>query len=182
MGRVLGGGAERVLAALSYNDQATVDYRSRTIELPLREVPANELAAARRFLKENPEPLWKDDSNTRIRYDWIRAALLESVHLQRERDGTLAYEMQVMRIGDCAFVGLPGEPFAWGGLQIKMGSPAPFTFIVHGISSYAGYIPPRLAYPRGGHEVDLSYWAKVAPGSLETIIEVAGEMLGELFA
>lgn len=45
-----------------------------------------------------------------------------------------------------------------------------------------GYIPTREAFPRGGHEVDLSSWAKLVPNALETIVATAVEMLHDVFS
>lgn len=182
MGQTLASGARRVLEALNFTDQAVLDYRVLQLKLPIREVPPAELEAARQMLQQHPEPFWQDEARTRLSWEWMQAALKMSVHLQREREGALDYEVQVFRIGDSAWVSLPGEPFASGGLEIKLASPAPFTYIAHCTSHYAGYIPPRAAYPRGGHEVNLTYWAKLEPGALETIVETAGELLNELFA
>jgi hypothetical protein len=101
----------------------------------------------------------------------------------RRRQPQLQYEIQAMRIGDTAVVGLPGEPFVEGQLAIKLGSPAPQTYVAHCCSHYVGYLPTREAYARGGHEANrtYTYWAKLAPGALETVTAAAVEMLQELF-
>jgi hypothetical protein len=46
-----------------------------------------------------------------------------------------------------------------------------------------GYLPTRDAYGRGGHEAnaECTYWAKLAPGSLEMVAEHAVGMLKEMF-
>ena len=94
------------------------------------------------------------------------------------------YEIQVFRIGDAAFVALPGEPFVEAQLAIKLASPAAFTQVLHMTSHYVGYIPARGAYTRFGHEAnkECTYWAKLAPGSLEEITKTAVGMLQEIFA
>lgn len=62
----------------------------------------------------------------------------------------LEYEIQVFRIGDTAFVSLPGEPFVEGQTRIKLASPARSTYVVHCTTQYVAYIPTAEAYPRGG--------------------------------
>ena len=108
--------------------------------------------------------------------------MLMSVELERERSPELAYEIQVMRIGDIALVGLPGEPFVEGQLEIKVRSPFPYTFVAHNTTDFAGYIAPRHSYPRGGHEIrnKPAKWAKVEPGCLEKIVEEAVRLLDEI--
>jgi len=68
-----------------------------------------------------------------------------------------------------------------GQLEIKIGSPAYHTFVAHCTTQYVGYLPTRDAFRRGGHEVDFSYWAKLAPEALETVVRNAVSLLKELF-
>ena len=108
---------------------------------------------------------------------WFRAASTRSVELCRERDAEFSYEIQAFRIGDLCVIGLPGEPFVEGQLALKTNSPAPYLFPAHLTTQYVGYLPTREAYERGGHEAneDVTYWAKLAPGCLETVVERARE-------
>jgi hypothetical protein len=114
---------------------------------------------------------------------WFLAASTRSVALCRQREPEFLYEIQVFRIGDLVLVGLPGEPFVEGQLAIKVGAVAPYTFVAHLTTQYVGYLPTHQAYARGGHEVndEVTYWAKLAPGSLERVAEVAIEMVNALF-
>lgn len=180
MGAELAKTAEAVIARLSFTPVTTLDWRVREVPLPIREVEPERLAAAQQLLAEHPAP--KLQENGDVDWEWMMAALAVSVDLQRRREGNIAYEIQVLRIGDVAIVGLPGEPFVEGQLAIKVGSPAAYTFVAHMTTQYAGYLPTREAFPRGGHEVNTSYWAKVCPGALETVAQNAVGLLGEVFA
>ena len=93
------------------------------------------------------------------------------------------YEIQVFRVGDLAIVGLPGEPFVEGQLEIKTNSESSYIFVAHLTTHYVGYLPTRDAYVRGGHEAnkDVTYWAKLAPGSLEVVVENARGFLKDIF-
>ena len=86
-------------------------------------------------------------------------------------------------MGDLAIVGLPGEPFVEGQLEIKTNSESPYVFVAHLTTHYVGYLPTRSAYARGGHEAneDVTYWAKLAPGSLEMVGGSAKVLLKEIF-
>jgi hypothetical protein len=105
------------------------------------------------------------------------------VEIQKQRSPTFDYQVQVLRIGDLAIVGLPGEPFVEGQLAIKVGSPAPFVQVTHMASHYVGYLPTREACGRDGHETNgnVTYWAKFAASSLETVVDNARQMMRELF-
>ena len=181
MGRVLAGVVARVTEGLVFTDRATLDWRVRRVELPLRELSPEELSWAESVLGSNPHPNWTDDSHSGVDYDWTVAASMYSVELARRRKPTLDYEIQVLRIGDAAIVGLPGEPFVEGQLAIKLASPAYPTYIAHCTSHYVGYIPTRAALTRGGHEVNTRYWAKLMPDALDMIVAAAGETLREVF-
>jgi hypothetical protein len=111
----------------------------------------------------------------------MKAASVMSVHLMKERERELDYEIQVFRVGRTAFVGLPGEPFVEGQLRIKLASPTYPTYVAHCTSHYVGYVPIREAFPHGGHEVETRFWSKLTPDALEMIVEAATETLHEVF-
>jgi len=181
MGAVLSERARAVVDSLEFSPQTTLDARIQRIPLPLREVPPEELAWAEGVLAADPQPTWTDDSHTAIHPDWMAAASIYSVHLMRRRGPDLDYELQVLRIGDAAVVGMPGEPFVEGGLQVKLQSPADPTYIAHCTSQYVGYIPTRDALTRGGHEVNTRYWAKLTPDALDLAVTGALDLLNRVF-
>jgi len=181
MGAMLARMAHKVIETLEFAPEGRLAYKVRRIPIPLREVPAEELSWARSILGESFEPKWRDEAHTAVDTDWMTAASIYSVYLMHQRSPVLDYEVQVLRVGDAAFVGLPGEPFVECGLQIKLASPARQTGIVHCTSQYVGYIPTRQALEKSGHEVDTRYWAKLAPEAFDMIVEAAGEVLGEVF-
>jgi hypothetical protein len=113
----------------------------------------------------------------------MRAASTRSVELAKRRSESFDYEIQVFRIGETAIVGLPGEPFVEGQIALKTDSPAAFVQVAHMASHYVGYLPTEQAFRREGHETnsDVTYWSKLAPGSLETAVEAARELIEELF-
>jgi hypothetical protein len=180
MGRVLAEGVGKVLETLTFTDDAPLDWRVRHLKLPIRELGDEELERVRGIIEENPEPVWQDAERTIADPDWMAAASTYSVHLMRERDPELDYEIQVLRIGDTAIVGLPGEPFVEGQLRIKLASPTYPTYIAHCTTHYVGYIPTKEALQRGGHEVNTRYWAKLVPEALDTVVEGATEVLNEV--
>lgn len=182
MGRLLADRARAVMETLEFTDRVTLDWRVRRVRIPLREVTAEELSWAEGVLGDCPTPCWSDDTHTGVAPEWIAAASVYSVHLMRRRDSHLDYEVQVLRLGDAAVVGLPGEPFVEGQLRIKLASPFAFTYVAHCTSHYVGYLPTREALERGGHEVNTRYWAKLVPDALDMAVEGAGQALEALCA
>jgi hypothetical protein len=181
MGRGLADTTAKVLQTLEFAPVATLDWCLSCLPIRIREVEEERLARARRILEESPAPRWADVTRASVDWDWMIAASIYGVHLLRERAGTVDYEIQVLRIGDTAIVGLPGEPFAELGLAVKMASPAHHTYIAHCTSQYVGYIPTREAFTRGGHECDTRYWAKLVPEAYDLILSHTAQVLKRLF-
>ena len=181
MGQKLAETTEKVVETLTFRDVDVLDWRVKHIKIPIRDVDPDDLAAARQFLAEYPEPLWMDGSNRQIDRRWMRAAGLLSIYLMKQREEEFTYEIQVLRVGDTAFVGLPGEPFVEGQLCIKMASPIYPTYVAHCTTQYVGYLPTREAVGRGGHEATTSYWAKLVPDALDRVVDEAIAMLDEIF-
>lgn len=182
MGRLLAETAGKVLRDLDYATPDRFDWRLTRIDLPLRQAPPEELRKAEALLRAHPEPQTPRGTPDEVTLDWIYAALMKDFADELIDLGpTMAYEVQALRVGDLALLGLPGEPFTEGALAIKMQSPARRTFIAHCTTHYAGYLPTREAYARGGHETIFGPWSRFQPGALEQVVEAAGTALGGMF-
>ena len=70
----------------------------------------------------------------------------------RDADGrpVLPTEITAVRVGDLAFIGLPGEIFTHWGLKIKGASPAAWTLALSNADDYVGYFPTVKAMREGG--------------------------------
>lgn len=178
MGRALAETSEKIVPTLEFRDETRLAWHTRRISLPVREVDAAELKEAENYLMDHPDPPWLPNKPDQVDPKWNRAAWLWSIEMSRRRSTLFSYEIQVFRLGDAAFVSLPGEPFVEGQLALKIASPTYPTYVVHGTTQYVAYLPTRDAYPRGGHEV---FFCKLMPGALETVVEEATGMLKELF-
>jgi len=182
MGAALADSAMAVLPRIEFRPADEVNWCLDHVSIPLKPADADRLAGARRTLDEHPEPRWLDETPPRIDPVWFQAASIESVELMRRRGPCIDYEVQAFRLGDLAIVGFPGEPFVEGQLDLKLRSPSPQTFVAHCCTQYVGYLPTREAFAHGGHEVDFSYWAKLAPEALDLAVDKALELLRGLFA
>ncbi|MHC4405693.1 MAG: hypothetical protein ACYTG0_39105, partial [Planctomycetota bacterium] len=89
-------------------------------------------------------------------------------------------EVTVVRVGDVAVAGLPGEPFCETGMEIKRRSPAAHT-LVAGLSGDAvGYLPTRESFPQGGYETTVGS-TLYEPGAAERLAESALAGLNRLY-
>ncbi len=88
--------------------------------------------------------------------------------------------LQVIRLGDVALVGVPGELFGRLGLEIRRRSPFRHTYVVGLANGTIGYIGDRRAYELGGYQLWAGMQSPSAPGTGEAMVEQALAMLGEL--
>ena len=86
-------------------------------------------------------------------------------------------EIQLLAIGDSAWVGVPGELFCQIGLDIKEQSPFAHTYVVGYANCYQGYFPTPIAYEEGGYEVNMGRWSRFTAAAGESVQETALRLL-----
>ncbi len=109
---------------------------------------------------------------------YYASTLLQMYQRQHEPD---AVEVAVLRVGEAALVGLPGECFCELGLEIKRRSPARFTLVAGLCNDAIGYIPTRESFSQGGYE-PLPGSTFYEPGADERLVTSALDQLNRLFA
>ena len=155
---------------------------TRTLHIPWRMLTDEELAEAEEKLKKFPEPEWISDDKSRVSWDWVYAVGRIDLAAMQRKYRYAPYEIQIFRIGDAAIVGLKGEPFVEGQLEIKKRSPAPFTTVAHFCNGYAGYLPTLKAFEGGGYETRTGKQSKHCKEALEMVTQTTIAMLYELFS
>jgi len=90
--------------------------------------------------------------------------------------------VQVVRIGDVALVGVPGEFFTSLGVEIKRRSPFRYTYVAELSNDWVGYIADAPAYDLGGYQLWTGLHSWVARGTGEQMVNEAMEMLDQLHA
>ena len=88
------------------------------------------------------------------------------------------WQLQGIRLGPVALVGIPGEPFTEISQEIAARSPFPHTLFSGYSNGGFSYLPVREAYAEGGYEVETSPFA---PGAAEIVVEESLKMLAELW-
>ena len=104
----------------------------------------------------------------------------EWLDLYEKQDAPDDVEVMVMRIGDLAVVGLPGEAFCEFGMQIKERSPARHTMVVELANGGLGYFPTRASFEQGGYEPTPGATFH-GPGAGEKLVASAMDQLSGLF-
>ncbi len=160
VGELLAESALAALAGAGWTGDAPIRVASRTVTPPYRSVTPAEIAGtargAQRFI----------DSAI---YDREIPRLVEKI---KGRPGALA-EVQAIRLGADAFVGIPAELFVELGLRIKERvHPLPVQ-VVGCANGMLGYVPTWEAFARGGYETTFAPWSKLAPEAGDLLADAA---------
>lgn len=141
-GRV-GAEAVRVLLAMPKTTEAALDTRQKVLSIPRRK-PAP--ARVKRSLELVQAGKPKGDTT-----EWTFAKEILMLDHLCQTTPAVDSEVQVIQVGPAAFVSNPAEYFVQFGLDIKKGSPFPFTFPVELANGIVGYVPTEEAFgPHGG--------------------------------
>jgi neutral ceramidase len=129
-------------------------------------------AVMKRVEKEGMPPIQADGiPDEQYAKDWIE--------MHKNQDIVDSLEVMVIRLGDVAFVGLPGEMFNEFGIDIKAKSPCKNTVVISLTNDNRAYFPTKVSFtqgPKGFKPMITGY--ETTPGT--TLYEIgAGEKLAE---
>ena len=165
-GRLLAETVQAVIDRVEYTSSLELACAATQIDLPYRRVTEaeikGEVKGAQRFVdsaiydREMPELVAR-----------IRAKGYETV------------EVQVLWLGERAYVSMPGELFVQLGLRIKEEA-YPVRAVVVGYANGAvGYLPHAEAFRRGGYETTFCGASRMAPEAGEMLVEAALRLIRE---
>ncbi len=173
VGNILAAEVLKVYQRMTQVSDVTLGSASKVIKVPLRRVNTEEVDEANKFLTawQNGEWKSKDMGGTAA-----LARAYQTLSLAKH-DGSMEMELQVLALGDIAFIGLPGEVFVDIGNSIKAGSPYPNTFISELSNGSYGYFPTSKAFSEGGYESSNSPFTPDLEGILvDTALELANKL------
>ncbi len=143
-GRV-GAEAVKVLLLMPKAVDAPLDVRQKILQIKRRPPSAERLKKARALVTAGKPALPADPTDYIFAKETLMLDHLISV------EPVLDVEVQAIQIGPVVCVSNPAEYFVQYGLDIKKGSPFPFTFPVELANGYVGYVPTEEAFgPNGG--------------------------------
>jgi neutral ceramidase len=129
-------------------------------------------AVMKRVEKEGMPPIQADGiPDEQYAKDWIE--------MRKAQDIVDSLEVMVIRLGDIAFVGLPGEIFNEFGIDIKAKSPFKNTVVISLANDNRAYFPTKVSFTQGlkGFKPMITGY-ETTPGT--TLYEIgAGEKLAE---
>lgn len=171
VGNLLAAEALRIMETTDPIESIPLRVAWRTIDLTLREIPSAQLAEARVRLAQ-------DQGVPSIERTYARETVL--VAEEQQQWPVAPAEVQVLAIGDAAFVGIPGELFVEFGLEIKQRSLFLYTYIAGLANGCVGYIPTRRAFQGGGYETRLARSSKLTQEAGEQLTAVALDLLHQI--
>jgi hypothetical protein len=165
-GRALAGDVWAALEGITYCDDLPLRAVARTLDLPYRQITAEEVSGRVRGAQRFVDPAI---------YDRTIPDLAATI---RERGGVHRAEVQVLRLGEAALVSVPGEIFCEYGLRIKERAHPARAMVVSCANGRVGYIPTRAAFARGGYETTFGPSSMLAPEAGEWIEDAAVALIG----
>ena len=157
--RVVTASVSLPLIELPSVEEADADYRKKTADL----------VEARRRGDEREISL----KSMLAKRAGMRLGQSQAYHSKK----TATIEMQAIRIGSLALIGMPGEPFAEIGVEVRRRSPFAVTMFSGYSNGGFAYIPTKEDYQFGGYGV----WnSPVAAGAAERVVEKAVTLLHKL--
>jgi hypothetical protein len=164
IGRRLAEDAFEAIEHMTFLAQMPLGARQTTVQLPYRCVTDAEVKGAVRGAQRFVDP---------TAYDRAMPRLLERI---RER-GTQPAEVQVLRLGEVTFTGIPAEFFVQLGLRIKEAAYPGHGLVVTHANGMVGYVPHREAFARGGYETTFGPGWRLAPEAGDLLVGAADALL-----
>ena len=168
----------RVMGAARRIEPAPLCVTRAELRIRAREIPAEEIAAAKAVLAETgaadggrmtSEELAQGSGAVRR---FFATELL--AFAANEAGKTRLFETTCLKFGgDAAIISLPGEPFAEIGMRIRERSPFPETLVASLSQGSCGYVPLKECFPRGGYETLPVRGGGAGPDTARLLVETA---------
>ena len=169
--RFVGGrvGAEsvKVLLGVEPGELASVEARSKVLPIPRRRPSPERLRQALEIAQRDPS----ESDPTK----WTFAKEIVLLDALIAREPVVDVEVQAIQVGPAIFLSNPAEFFCQYGLDIKKGSPFPFTFPVELANGCVGYMPTEEAMGEhgGGYETRLTSYSNLVVSAGSQIVETS---------
>lgn len=165
VGQCVGAEALKVLAKAEPGELMPVAGAREILRIPRRPPSPERLARCTEIARKGPAGC--DPT------EWTFAKEIVMLDALIAKDPVVDVEVQVIQVGPAAFLANPAEYFCQLGLDIKAGSPFPFTYPVELANDCVGYVPDEEALGEngGGYETRLSSYTNLVPSAGQQIVD-----------
>ncbi|WP_243526046.1 neutral/alkaline non-lysosomal ceramidase N-terminal domain-containing protein [Bacillus pseudomycoides] len=146
MAYILSGSVLTMLPTVTYNLISELKTISTTMKMKLKDIPELEEIKRMALLAKKQ---WGVNTD-----QWLNVVVAK--HKENIRQLTIDLEIQLFRINDGSFSGIPMEPFSETALAIKENLNNELAFFGGYTNGYLGYLPTKEEYTYGGYEVELN--------------------------
>ncbi|PEY30130.1 alkaline ceramidase [Bacillus cereus] len=146
MAYILSGSVLTMLPTVTYNLISELKTISTTMKMKLKDIPELEEIKKMALLAKKQ---WGVNTD-----QWLNVVVAK--HKENIRQLTIDLEIQLFRINDGSFSGIPMEPFSETALAIKENLNNELAFFGGYTNGYLGYLPTKEEYTYGGYEVELN--------------------------
>ncbi len=176
VGRALAGVILQVYDKVEFSDVNSISFAKRKISVPSNRPAPEDLPRAKEYKRLHDEG--RDDliPYTAMELTTVVAEAVRMCELENGPD-SFTIELTGVRIGNIAFVGIPGEPFTDIGVRIKAQEGYDMILPTALTNGDAGYFPVSSAFDEGGYEARSSRYTK---GIDDLIVKGAEELLRSL--
>ena len=176
IGRALAGAVLQIYDKVAYREVDTIKVVKKKLTVQANVPSEQELVTARRY--KELHDAGRDDL---IPYKAMEltTVVAEALRMCRMANGPKTFELPMsgMRIGNLAFIGIPGEPFTEIGVKIKETDGWGMICPSINTNGKEGYFPSKEAFDEGGYEARTSPFTA---GVAQSIVDCAKEILKEL--
>ncbi|MBM3333501.1 hypothetical protein FJY63_02455, partial [Candidatus Sumerlaeota bacterium] len=153
-GRV-GAEAVKVLLGVERGNLAPADARCKVLKIKRRVPKPERVRQCFDLVQKDPKEVGATE--------WTFAKEIVMLDARLAKEPIVEVEIQAVQIGPAVFLTNPSEFFCQLGLDIKSGSPFPFTFPVTLANGSVGYVPTEEAFGEhgGGYETRLTSYSNL---------------------
>lgn len=163
LGGCVGAEAVKVMLMIERSSDYKVDFQSKVLKIKRRPPSEHRLAKAKENVEKGPKKAGS------VVYTFAKEIVILEAILKREPVADV--EVQAIQVGPTVFLSNPAEYFCQYGLDIKEGSPFPYTYPCSLTNGVVGYVPTEeaLSPTGGGYETRLSSYSNLIPTAGTTI-------------
>jgi len=167
VGTSVGAEALKVLVSAERGDLGPLAARGELLRIPRRKPSPERVKSCLELVQQEPPPCGPTEVT------FAKEILMLDALIAKEPVANC--EVQAVQVGPAVFLSNPAEYFCQLGLDIKKGSPFPFTYVATLANDCVGYVPTEeaLGPHGGGYETRLSAYTNLEPKAGTTIAETS---------